>query len=73
MTDQTQLPPTVLVGCFDASCIWRRPSGMTTNGGCNCEKDLRQALRDIGYTPSQSIAFTSAVRSVRNAIESEAK
>lgn len=24
------------VGCGDNSCIWGRPGGMATNGGCRC-------------------------------------
>lgn len=24
------------VGCGDNSCIWGRPGGMATNGGCQC-------------------------------------
>lgn len=32
-------------GCGDSSCIVRHPTGMHTNGGCNCEaRELRRAL-----------------------------
>ena len=26
------------VGCGDSSCMFKRPSGMCTNGGCRCMK-----------------------------------
>lgn len=33
-----------LRGCSDGGCIIRKPEGMHTNGGCGCERELRQAL-----------------------------
>jgi hypothetical protein len=27
-------------GCSDGNCVWKRPEGMVTNGGCKCLYDL---------------------------------
>lgn len=57
-----------LVGCFDGGCIWRRPTGMCTNGGCSCERDLRRRLKSLGYSLTDTMCFVSAIRSVRDEI-----
>jgi hypothetical protein len=36
-------------GCSDGNCIIQRPTGMHTNGGCMCWKDLRRALAMDGH------------------------
>lgn len=32
------------LGCGDSSCVFRKPRGMATNGGCRCFKDLPPRL-----------------------------
>lgn len=64
----------VMVGCSDHGCIWKQPQGMGTNGGCNCEKELRRRLASLGYSLMQSILFCRIIRANRDAVkDSEGK
>lgn len=40
------------IGCRDQNCLYGRPIGQVTNGGCTCWKggqiELKSRLRDIG-------------------------
>lgn len=33
-------------GCGDNSCLFNKPKGMATNGGCRCHDKLEQAFRE---------------------------
>lgn len=35
------------LGCGDSSCAFRKQSGMSTNGGCRCFKDLPSPLNHL--------------------------
>lgn len=37
------------LGCGDNSCIFRKPRGMATNGGCRCFEALPHPLRWLTY------------------------
>ena len=39
MDDKTKQLP----GCTDGGCMYGHPGGMHTNGGCQCERELRRA------------------------------
>ncbi len=32
-------------GCSDGYCIWKKPKGMHTNGGCKCLHSLERSTR----------------------------
>jgi len=47
-----------LVGCSDSNCILQRPTGMATNGGCRCQRELlRSADGSIGMNALRTIQF----------------
>jgi hypothetical protein len=33
------------VGCGDSSCLFKRPTGMRTNGGCRCIEYAKAGVR----------------------------
>lgn len=67
-----------LVGCHDGNCLINPPKGMHTNGGCQCEKELRrspyglEAIRTIHYLRSALAAeYAKQPPAIQSAREEE--
>lgn len=44
-----------MTGCSDGNCIFRKNSGMVTNGGCSCQRELQRT--DVGLQAIRTILF----------------
>jgi hypothetical protein len=47
-----------ITGCTDVNCLFQDNSGkVVTNGGCQCEKNLRYSTSDFGIRAARTIRF----------------
>lgn len=46
-----------LQGCSDGGCIINPPTGLHTNGGCNCAKTIRRGAGDTGLNVELTIHY----------------
>lgn len=60
---------TGIYGCTDGNCIIKRPTGMHTNGGCQCEKTLRRLHR----TEEERVLIAKVVAVLRARVERPAR
>lgn len=71
MRDDMVEPMRATIGCTDGGCIFLKPKGMCTNGGCSCGRELYRALKSLSYSTSECMLFLEVIRNTRDFIAEE--
>lgn len=58
-------------GCGDSSCMWVRPTGMATNGGCRCLGE-RSMVKQRAHLLDILPALVAEVKRLRDALKAVA-